>query len=239
MSNQIQNKLFNYEVKPPEQLWEKIEAALNSDEELLLSRKLFHFQQTPSEQVWENIKTKLIEENKQTPVLPFFKKYRRPLKYVVAAASLIFVVFLTTLLFPRKIVSNTIPIEESYQTAQKELIKIGKDTSAQTVITRPEKTEKARKETMDDARGPLLPAVTSEDNQALALSDRYVVYSNPTGNEVKVSKKLYDLFACSDFEIYCRQHIELLQQKVAASPSMAVTDFNSVVDMLKSLQNNP
>jgi hypothetical protein len=234
MSNQIQNKLSAFQVKPPDEVWNKIAEALDTDADYILSKKLFNYQQTPSAQAWDNIKTRLEKiNNKVDParVVPFFKRYRIPLKYTAAAASFIFVAVLVSLMVSKKSVSETTASTASQQ--QNSFAAVKNDTQKTTAF--PGKNTQKNKLFSPPENKKLIKAF---EQQPAVNSSRYIVYANTSGNAVKVSKKLYSLFACYDSKPDCRQNIEGLQQKVAASAVMASADFTSVLDLLKTIETN-
>src|SRR5579885_3316697 len=67
MSNQLRNKMYDYEVKPPEASWDKIVTALNNEEVTDgLSSKLYDLEATPPASAWQEIKNSLDQEAKST-----------------------------------------------------------------------------------------------------------------------------------------------------------------------------
>lgn len=79
MSKPAQNKMYDYEVKPPQGLWDKISTALDEkDESHELSSKLYNLEATPPASTWEQIKNEL--EKKSEPVsthtiIPYLFRY--------------------------------------------------------------------------------------------------------------------------------------------------------------------
>src|SRR5690242_2547379 len=101
MSSPIQNKLLHYEVPPPAGNWEKIAASLDEVHPGSLSEKLYHFEAAPPQDIWQKINQKLSSKN-QARVIPFYVRYRRPLKYSGAVAIFIFAAVLVSLLVSKK-----------------------------------------------------------------------------------------------------------------------------------------
>ena len=87
MRSELQNKLLHYEVTPPEKVWDNIAASLDQDIPFTVSEKLFQFQETPPPSAWAAISRNLDHPQRGAVVLPFFKRYRRPLKYAGATAA--------------------------------------------------------------------------------------------------------------------------------------------------------
>ena len=69
------------------------------------------------------------------------------------------------------------------------------------------------------------------------LLDRYIIFSKTPGEAFRLSKKLFDLFACSDDDENCKHNIQVMQQKLATSSVMAATDFPGVLDLLQNIEN--
>jgi hypothetical protein len=96
MSEQLQNKMLNYEVTPPSAVWDKIAIALDeshiSNE---FSSALYHLEIAPPQSAWQQIETELNNNNfarKPAKVVPL----RR---YAVAASILAFVALGSLYLF--------------------------------------------------------------------------------------------------------------------------------------------
>lgn len=80
MSNPLQNKMYDYEVKPPLGLWDKIVTTLNEEETRgELSSKLYDLEVSPPASSWQQIKT-ILEKDSETPlskpkVIPYLFRY--------------------------------------------------------------------------------------------------------------------------------------------------------------------
>ncbi|MBS1631279.1 MAG: hypothetical protein JST10_01770 [Bacteroidetes bacterium] len=60
MNNQLQNKIYDYEVNPPVEIWDKIATMLNeSDETALLTSKLNNLEINPPKSAWNQIENEL------------------------------------------------------------------------------------------------------------------------------------------------------------------------------------
>ncbi len=99
MSNRLQNKLSHYEVSPPESVWNNISSSL--DEEITGTDKLYNFEEMPSPFVWNKLANHLDDDLSGNKVIPFFKRYHKPLRFI-SAAAIIAVVAITVTLFVNK-----------------------------------------------------------------------------------------------------------------------------------------
>lgn len=252
MSSELRNKLLNWEAPLPENGWNKISALLDSNTEYQLSQKLQQFQKNPPGHIWDKIEQQL-STPEVAPVVPFFHKYRQVFKYGVAAAVLIVVGMFIGLLvinksdmgvaerkpalntmqqnpFPPQEKDNELPdaTENGPSLVQKPNPVIpGKNNNAAATITR---SQDKRKEEKRPERFEV-PLTSLQSN-------RYVMHTNNSGDAVKLSRKLYSLFQCSELwtDKECKEQIEWLQQK-AANPSMvAAADFTGVLELLKNME---
>ena len=254
MSNQIQNKLLHYEVQPPEGVWNNIAASLDENHSLTLSDKLYDYEANPSPIVWENINAHLNNSiNEKGKVVPFYIKYRRPLKYSSAVAIFIFLAVLTSLLISKKTESE-LPAENLANTnattkdsaksptaTEKNSIeqvteknKPG-DLVARTKISKPKENDT---QTISSLAENLLPR-QAERNEIVNSSlspDKYMIYSDGDGNAIRLPKKIFSAFTCPTNDLICKQHLQQLREKFASSAMTA--DFTGLLQILKSLQEN-
>ena len=73
MENSFKYRLLDYAEAPSNKVWNGINAALETDEEILLSKKLFSFEEVPPANAWNEI-SKGLEKNQ---VIPFYKKTQK------------------------------------------------------------------------------------------------------------------------------------------------------------------
>ncbi|MFL5810973.1 MAG: hypothetical protein ACJ749_15740 [Flavisolibacter sp.] len=66
--------------------------------------------------------------------------------------------------------------------------------------------------------------------------DKYMIYSDGDGKAVRLSKKLYDDYACATDKIICKQKIKKLQEQVASAAMKS--DFTGILDILNKLEEN-
>jgi hypothetical protein len=256
MSNQLQHKLFNYEAPPPEGAWNNIAASLDENVSLILSEKLYQYEETPSSIVWQNISSQLDNSvSEQAKVVPFYIQYRRPLKYSGAVAIFIFLAVVTSLFISKKTESEVPPQGISNATTQKDtskplsnvseenhpLAQLSEKNKPEYLITK-SKVSIIRQEE-DQTSSPssfesFLPqqAEKNEMVSSSVSSDKYMMYSDGDGNVVRLPKKIFNAFACPTEDVMCKQKLQRLKEKFAASAMTA--DFTGVLQILKSLQEN-
>ena len=63
-----------------------------------------------------------------------------------------------------------------------------------------------------------------------------MIYSDDDGNAIRLPKKIFSAFACPTEDLICKRRLQQLREKFAASAM--TTDFNGVLQILKSLQEN-
>lgn len=257
MSSDLQNRLLQYEVHPPERVWEEIKTALDQDISESVASRLYQFEQSPPTGVWEKIAESIEPLKKQAKLVPFYKKYRKPLKYAGAVAAMTFLAVLVSLLITKKTESE-IPIQG--QTNKPGVVpKTGNDTAVETepenksftalIAREPAKRQEVTTTLSSSATGPLTSMSISERVDRLfpkqahrtrplpnsELSDRYMVYSDDEGHAVRLPKKMYDAIACPTDDMTCKQRIKNLQQQIASSALTA--DFTGVLEMLNNMKD--
>ena len=97
MENSFKYRLLDYAEAPSSKVWNGINTALETDEEILLNNKLFSFEQVPPTNAWNEI-SKALHNNQ---AIPFYKKHRRIFTYSGAAAAILVLVFALNLIFSK------------------------------------------------------------------------------------------------------------------------------------------
>jgi hypothetical protein len=254
MDSSIQNKLLHYEIQPPEGTWNKIAESLDEGISTTLCQKLYQYEELPLHDVWHKIAVQLEDEgSEKAKVVPFFVRYRRPLKYSGAVAIFIFFAVITSLLVSKKTESE-IPaqgITNDVKTKKDTSLVVGnseKNTAIQPMQKRNTertianskpggiRTEDSQPSISFDQY--LLPrqAQPNEIFNSSLSSDKYMIYSDGDGNAIRLPKKIYSAFACQTNDFVCKQRLQKLRQKFAASA--VTTDFTGLLQILKSLQEN-
>lgn len=255
MNNPLQNKLLHYEALPPEGVWDKITASLNENLSPALSEKLYQYQEEPSPEIWQNISSKLnASDRKEAKLVPFYVRYRKPLKYSGAIAVFVFLAMITSLLISKKTESE-VPVDRvvnTHTSVKKDSAKnngakennsvsqvIEKNTSEQLIAKT--KTVKAAAEENENSVSfteDLLPQKATRTTVVSSSfnSDKYMIYSDGDGNAVRLPKKIFSAFACPSNNADCKQRLQMLREKFAESAM--TTDFTGILQILKNLQEN-
>ena len=255
MDSQLQNKLLHYEVQPPKGVWNKIAASLDENISHAVSEKLYQYEEEPSPLVWQNISTQLDSSvPEKTKVVPFYIRYRRPLKYSGAVAIFICLAVLTSLLISKKteselpaegVVNNSIKKdtpETPVDSEEKNSITQLREKNKSDHLIAKSKVSRIKKEEFSNSYlstfESFLPQ-QAERNKIVTssvASDKYMIYSDGDGNVVRLPKKIFNAFACSTDDMICKQRLQHLKEKFAASAMTA--DFTGLLQILKSLQEN-
>lgn len=256
MSDQLQHILLHYEVPPPEGAWSKIAASLDENISLILSEKLYQYEEEPSPIVWQNISSQLDNSTEQkAKVIPFYVRYRRPLKYSGAVAIFVFLAVLTSLLISKKTESEVPPqgVESTVATKkdtskfpveskqENSFAQLNETNKTEPSITK-QKVSKINDEEYQSSSSSTFESFLpqqAEKNEVVNSSipsDKYMMYSDGDGNVVRLPKKIFSAFACPINDVVCKQHLQQLKQKFAQSAM--TTDFTGLLQILKSLQEN-
>lgn len=258
MSKELQNRLSNFEAEPPAKLWDKIVATLDTETEEHFPEKLFNFQANPPKHVWDNIEKTLNES--QTPVIPIKKRFATLYHYGSAAAVLIATALFLNLFFNKQSSGNLAGSANTNKQSIPSSIQ-PTNTKPESVF---EKENDSKKGTDDYAflrprrdRNDQLRNIPSLAPKSRAVSmaryshvivptnvpvvksqvlDRYIILPQTSGGVIRLSKKLYTLFACADNNSEdCKQNIQSIQKRMASSAMMASTDFNGMLDLLQTV----
>lgn len=249
MEKELQHKFFNYQAQPPADAWNKINLALDEEASKPFTERLFDYKQNPSPFIWENIAVSLDEDGQRT--IPLGKRFSKSVRYGMAAASLIAVAVLITLLINKNSISEDASLSTTHsstvvpatQEPQKEnqIVVAEKATNGTDDFDPPQDYSKVspiriKKTTPSFNRGNQIVA-RNVSKVEIDMPERYIIYASSSGDAFRISKKLFDLFACSDVDLKCREDIELMQQQVASPNVMAATDFSGLLDLLQSINH--
>ena len=253
MSELLQKKLFDYHAQPSTNVWGKITLELDSDANKNISEKLRIYELKPPGFVWENISASLNQS--ETPVIPIWKRVSKSTKYISAAASILAIAIFINVFFNKQTAADSVEMPVVKQNSigpasppvslsiENELPKNDNKSSGELTM---------RSDNGNNTKSYRLPlqTYTSDSNegdiddhvlknnyplQEPEYLDRYMVFSTASGEAFRLSKKLFDLFACSNSDEDCRENIENIQEKMA-DPSIAVAgDFPGVLAMLQNM----
>jgi hypothetical protein len=259
MNSDLQNKMYHFEADPPKEVWNKIADALNADGEQTFTQRLLHYEEHPPARIWDKIEAGLEESEPAVKVIPI-TRFKKPLRYIAAAASIIAIVFLATNLVNKDAATGSMVggTETIAPTNQSSVIPLDQPTIAGSKEqTQHEMTDQATGEEINETaktqrqRPPasvrpqhifrsfsfsrrFIPQSAKEETLDFSDLDNYMVYSDGDGNAMRVPKKLFHLVYCDDNDDSCKEHIRRLQKKMATAAIS--TDFGGVLEILRQLQ---
>jgi hypothetical protein len=247
MSERLQNKMYDYEVTPPANLWEKIAAEL--DESGLAHEfrsKLYEIEITPPAAAWSKIKASLnaeeVESPKRKKVFPVFR-------YAAAAVIIGLVALGSIQLLKSKSSDKEIVLQKEKLTSKDSTIPpISADEN--NIITNQKNDDEALEESKQTFAKLDIPIrknlknaakynfiqhvlntgeINSEtdyteanlaNNQINNIATRYIAVMTPDCNVVRVSKKLDHLVCCvagDDPGTVCKDQLQRWREKIACS----------------------
>jgi hypothetical protein len=250
MDKGLQHKLLNYQALPSGNVWEKINVALDEDVDKTFSERLGNYEQNPPAFIWDNVAASL--DKKSGKLIPFIQRFSKPLRYSTAVACLIAVAVLVTLLVNKRSISNdtnfpgvqsslSVPVKPKQERNSENIVE-EKDVNDSRLVSRNQNYNKVAPIRIKRAGTSFKRSNYVVENNSPGfqtdIPERYIIYATSSGDVFRISKKLFDLFACSDVNEKCRENIELMQQQVASSTIMATADFSGLLDLLQNI-NNP
>jgi hypothetical protein len=254
LSKQLQHKLLNYNAQPPAQVWDKISIELDNSKEDIFSERMANYELIPPSFIWDKISIALNES--ETTVLPIRNRFSRPLKYSSAAAGLIAIAVLVSLLINKKSVSEVASTPDTKQNIASPVTPTITEKQPQVSFENPDKdkSESLVYNNNERTSAKILPLHAYSSYSALKkratrvidhsypieepeYMNRYIIFSETPGEAFRLSKKLFDLFACSDYNKTCKENIEAAQQKMLDPSIMASADFSGIMEALQIMNN--
>lgn len=246
MSSQLQDKLLNFETPPPAGLWEKIAASLEDEDETDYAKRLFRYEEAPAPAAWQRVVAAL-DAKKDGTVVPFFTRYKTPLRYIAAAS--VVAVLLVALRLSRPDATPpslaTAPRTEARQRAGQADPAPPQKSSTRTEVANVTRTQPAKSlmgfirpsKSWQPAsvRGRFIPQKASAATLVdFSVLENFMVFSDGQGTVMKLPKKLFHLVCCPDGDDSCRERLLELRQKLAAR--VVGPDFTGMLDQLRQLQ---
>ncbi len=231
MSNQLQSKLLEYELSPPEKVWDNINSSL--DEEIAGTDKLYNFEEQPSSLVWNKL-AKQLDSESSDKVIPFFKRYHKPLRYVSAAAIIAVVAITVALLVNKDALSDELVYHPTAKENAAEPLKLKDNISDNNIDEKTRDKNQVLSNEIDTQSARL---------NSFTKNSRYLTVANQKGKTVRLSQKALRIFNCADNiaavnNSRCKENIQQLQQKMATSLVSPSGDFAGLIDMIKRLDEN-
>jgi len=260
MSERLQNKMQNYEVIPPPNVWSKIAAALDESEmDHEFPSKLYNAEIVPPSTAWYKIQVSLDEQYKTVSI----NKRRFPvLRYAVAAGIIGLLAFGGIQLFKGKN-SGTItanqpdtsskildklvkqeninPIPEATSQEQKDetALQNSKHTYAKLDVTK--KRKKVSSYESEESLFNEFNFASNRPSHENNSANRYIAVMTPDCNVVRLSKKLDHLVCCvagDDHGSVCQDQLQEWRQKIASSTiTPSPGNFLDIVSLVSSLQD--
>lgn len=236
MSEQLKYKLLHFQQKPPDKLWDQIDAALD-DQHNSLSKKLFNYKEHPAIENWKKIEEELSNDSHQkvdrTPVFGSFNY-----KYLTAAVLIIAISIIAFLI-----------INNQSSTPSNEVVTVTPSTGTTLPVEEPSGSDVAITEVPSSSGNRIgKESQTSNksqpgDKKSIINSTRYTTVSDDEGKLVRLSKKIFPVFDCAEnstalLRKRCQENIESLQKQMASTIVSPAADFAGLLDMLKNLEEN-
>lgn len=229
-------------------MWDAISDALD-EQSTPAAEKLRSFEATPPSGVWQQIESGL-DGNADAPsrTLPLYQRFPAALRYGSAAAVLLLVALTIFLLVDNSDRSSSV----ARQSAAPQQSGTASRSANREVTVRPtedrEQQERQRQAgSQEDRSGSGTASVEEEDVPVAkapqrASNSRYLTVATEEGQPVRLSKKVYPVFDCAEHSstlerFQCQENIEALQ-KMASSLASPSGDFASLIDMIKTLEEN-
>jgi hypothetical protein len=261
----LKDKLYNLEATPPANTWERIATAL--DESHLSDQfpeKLYNLETTPPARAWNAISSQL-NPLTEARVIPMRRRVAGFVRYA-AAAIIIFIVgyFIFDLSGGNENPSDQNGMVVTQDSSNKSIKPPSVDEQApnelaiQTTPVEPGEEKKliastnTRKNTTESKSAYSNTSRRTVSNVSEAtysyiehtpnLAERYVMFMNPSGNIIRMSKKLGDMVCCVSGEEQdedCRDQLKKWQEKIATSPSTSTGGgFMDVWSIVTALEND-
>jgi len=263
-------KLYDIEVTPPLNAWSKIEKGLEEGSKEQYAAKLYNIEVTPPPGIWNKISTLLNEEkgssktHSKGKIIPF-------VRYAAAACIIGLLAFAAFRLLNQKTgkgpvaVKEVLPTKDSVLNQTPQLVmpldnNLPKEPALARVETKSRRKnlpEPATYMTQVAATFPKAPGSrsVSDFRQAsltgdipgncsqISDADPYLMFMNPDGYLIRISKKLAETLGCvytdgnSDQYNRCQDQIRKWRDKIAQSPATSSPDnFMDILNVIKSVQ---
>ena len=273
INDEFPQKLYDLEVTPPVSVWNEIEENLEADGKEQYATKLYNIEVTPPAQAWNKISSLLDEEKtlpniSQKGRIILFVRYaaaaciigvlalgafkllnqktvKEPVavKAVSPAKDSVLNQNATQQLIPPQ--SNNLPTEG--QSLARVETKSRKKNSPEpatymTQMAATSPTPIGSRSTSDFTQVSLTGEIPGNCSQ-ISDADPYIMFLNPDGYLIRISKKLAETLGCvysnGNSEQYnrCQDQIRKWRDKIAQSPATSSPDnFMDVLNVIKSVQ---
>jgi hypothetical protein len=244
MNNQLQHRLSNLEVDPTTGMWDAITDALE-DQTSATAGKLQHFEAAPKAHLWQQIEKDLDTDSEtQTHKIPAYKRLEQPLRYGGAVAILVLVAATIVFLLNKETTPGKFAQQPTITLPSQKQPHSGKATDPLSNSSKASPSAASGKASVSN-NNEHTPGDEAEDEKGSAqrsTSSRYLTVATEEGTPIRLSKKVFPVFDCAEHSTaikrhQCKENIEALQ-KMASSLASPSGDFASLMDMIKTLEEN-
>lgn len=256
----LQDKMYNYEVAPPKNAWEKITAALDEshiDNEF--PAKLYNTETIPPASAWDKIISSLEEEHAK--VIPIPRKSFPLFRYAAAVVVIGVIAFGIVKWTGGKsnsgeLVNGKKPAAPANENITEPIENNVADNNTANENIQPEEENISIAHT-DQPKAPRIKkiknnyqisdyiepaeAIYAYNEHTPNLAERYIMLMTPNGI-VRMSKKLGNIVCCvagEDQDDDCKDQLKKWQEKIAASPiAPAPGNFMDIFSLVSSLDEN-
>jgi hypothetical protein len=232
--------LYDFEAAPPNGTWDKINQELDSDVPPI-REALYSYTELPPQGVWPRIESQLDDPN----VIPIYRRYRKPIAYIAAAAAVLTGVMFFSNLFtsnekslgPDISASVYKPVESNPGSAPSPVPLISSTDSNNSSVQTPLPVKKIVAETKPaNARNETKTAIASIQPVRFDPDDEnYIYLTAPNGEVKRLSYKFEEMIPEMK-----KQNSELIRkwkEKLEASSFIpAGNNFFDIAEMVKILQ---
>ena len=244
MSDQLQHKLSRFEVEPPARIWGAITDAFE-DQSSITADKLQHFEAVPKTSVWDQIEQNLDTSSDTQPLkIPVYKRISQPLRYGSAVAILVLVAVAIFFLSNKDVATGNIAQQPTGTPPAQNQSNTVKATTTTSDPARSNQSAGSGKttRTVNDRQTANSDTENEASTSQKTASERYLTVATEEGTSVRLSKKVFPVFDCAEHStaikrFQCKENIEALQ-KMASSLASPSGDFASLMDMIKTLEEN-
>ena len=263
MSN-LNERLYNHEVNPPANSWDRIKDALNDSElQHQFPNRLYNFEVTPPAGVWQAVSNSLEPGTRSIAPVRRLSPFFRYAAAAILIAALIYGISRFGISDSRnEYAAKAIPIKDtnrgSVTPAENNTTAVTTELPKENNETRPAKTFTAKAgsvhgKSQSGARHAVYTPSHEVDKELFQsiyayadhvpdIADRYVMLMTPDGKLIRMSKKWSDLVCCvagEEQDADCKSQLRKWQEKIAASSlAPAPGNFMDILGLVNSLDES-
>ncbi len=263
MSN-VNERLYNHEVEPPANSWDRIKDALNDSElQHQFPHRLYNLEVMPPAGVWPAISKSLEPGNRSTAPVRRLSPFFRYAAAAILVAALVFGISRFGINDTNNEYAGTaIPLKDtnrgSVDPGENNTTAIAPELPKEDNEARPAKTYTAKagslpRKSQSAARHAvytpghevdkeLFQSIYAYADHVPDIADRYVMLMTPDGKLIRMSKKWSELVCCvagEEQDADCKSQLRKWQEKIAASSlAPAPGNFMDILGLVNSLDES-